>query len=92
MDTGFGIQEYNGWLGHFGEIAGYTTACFYNAGIDARVVVMVNRRDGGDDANQLNRSLVILNDVVGTFFPGFPTGLANGVAIQRKPAAFASAK
>lgn len=70
--TGFGVQEYNHWLGHTGRIAGYSSACFYNPYLDASVVVMVNRMDSTDEKNNIAREFFVLDDVIKAFFPGFP--------------------
>ncbi len=78
-ETGFGIEEYKGWIGHTGRIEGFSSACFYNPAIDASVVVMVNRKDLADgNTNSVAREIPILNDVIGAFFPDHPIGLNSG--------------
>jgi D-alanyl-D-alanine carboxypeptidase len=72
--TGFGVEEYNYWMGHTGRIDGFSTACFYNPTVDACVVVMVNREDGTDGTNNVHREIPILNDVINAFFPSAPFG------------------
>ncbi len=68
--TEYGLQEFGGWLGHTGEIDGYSCACFYLPSAEASIVVMVNRSDAAEQ-----RDVLLLNDVVDAFFPANPTGL-----------------
>jgi len=73
--SGFGFQNFNGWIGHTGRIDGYSSACFYNPQLDASVVVMVNRLDTDDASKKISREIPILNAVVDSFFPGHPLNL-----------------
>jgi hypothetical protein len=85
-NTGFGVQEYQGWIGHLGDIAGYASACFYSPQLDASVVVMVNREDKDDVTNNFRRQYPILNDVISAFFPNNPIGLHSTNDVEwRKP-------
>ena len=39
---GLGLVDQRGWLGHTGEVPGYTTALYYNAELHTTMVVEVN--------------------------------------------------
>lgn len=77
VNAGFGIENYNGWLGHTGRIEGYSSACFYSPTLDSTVVVLVNRMDPDDPQNGISREIPLLNDVISAFFPGNTTGLSS---------------
>jgi D-alanyl-D-alanine carboxypeptidase len=42
LSYGIGLVDDRGWIGHTGQVPGYTTAVYYNPDIDTTVVVEAN--------------------------------------------------
>jgi D-alanyl-D-alanine carboxypeptidase len=42
LKFGLGVEGYRGWVGHSGQIPGFTTHVYYNADLEATVAVAVN--------------------------------------------------
>ena len=67
---GLGIGHVEGFVGHGGDVPGYTSAMFYNTDKDATVIVLMNKNPNQEDTAGLR----LFIDIAKTLFPGGAPG------------------